>query len=373
MLILLKRCLFILILTLIIFPCVSEKAQASTQETKEAVQQTKEASQETQILDTAYTLGIIASSEVFNLSNTIIDSINLLNDETFQKEHGLDKPIIFANEMLPSFIVNQSFELDIITQSTELQANPDIDLILVVGINAVRVVLQHNKGKKPIFLISEHDLVENKVIESYEDSGYDNVTAFIKYIDLIARFSNITQLLDYTNIGMIVLENPDSTSQIFAKRLQERLQTKNFSLQKFTIKEDTEQAILHLIPQIIEAKPDVLVITGIQSFEKNYKAWNFFAPLIKADIPCISPNLRSLVSQGALLSFSMSETQKCQILASTMAKLLAGKNPRELNMVHPYYAELCLNMIIANELELFLPYEFLAGCQHFFYSIDTGI
>lgn len=329
-------------------------------------------SQKPQAVNSAYSLGIIADSEVNNLSNTIIDSISLLNSEAFQKKYGLDKPIIFANEMLPSFMLDRTQTLDIIAQSEELQKNTDIDLILVVGINASRLVLKENKGNKPIFLISEHDLVENNIIHSYEDSGYDNVTAFIKQIDLIARLSQLTKLLNYQKFGIITFENENSSANLFAKRFQERIKSTDLTLQEFTIKEDTEEDITAILPHIIEAKPDILIIKGIQNFERNHNAWDFIEPLIDADIPCLSPDLRSMVSKGALIGFSMNEKFKSNIFADTMAKLLKGEKPRDINMVHPYYAELNLNMLIANELELFLSYEILASCHQFFYSIDTG-
>lgn len=335
---------------------------------------------------TAYTLGIIASAELFNLSSTIIESINLLNSQEFQKEYGLDKPVIFTQKMMPTFTLDSLSQHNIIEQALLLQNDPNIDLILVIGINASRFVLEHNQGIKPIFLISEHDYIENKLLPSYEDSGVDNLTAFIKKENLYFHFQYLSELMDLRKIGILVVDTQNSTSRLYAQRLKEMCAnndmfknnellnelTGELTIEEFIIKEDSIEAVEQILPDIITAKPHALIVTGIHSFETNEHAWRFFKPLIENDIPAISPSQESMAAKGALMSFAMNAIKKRDIIADTIAQILKGAKPRDLNMLHAYYPELNLNIAVANALELFLSYEILSTCQHFFYFIDTG-
>lgn len=257
-----------------------------------------------------------------------------------------------------------------------LNFRQDIDLMLAMGTWAGQDLV-HAVKKVPIVVMSCTDPVKSGIIESREDSGQDNVFAWIDPDRFVRRHRLLHDILNFKKLG-IVYENTetgrayaglDSVMQVARERGFEVVEchAAEVGLTAEQSRAQVAACIQKLAPWI-----DAFTVTDI-----NGENHMFFPQLIKPffdhGVLVYSPVRGPVyVRRGALIGIMrMNYTAMGNFYAQAIARILNGVRPRDLDQEYREPLGLVVNLEAARRLHYKVPTNLLAVADEVYQKIES--
>ncbi len=259
------------------------------------------------------------------------------------------------------------------TQIHELNRRKDIDLVFAFGTTAGQQAVKNLKNKN-IMNFSTTDPITSGISLSAEDSGNDYVHAKIepdRYLKQLALFYNI---FNFETLGICYEDSDRERGQIGYSEIIEASKEHNFTLLEDTFppyENDTEKYINDRIAchERISKKADAVYLTiiAIDSDSAHERMDELLAPFVVEQIPTFSQIGSSEVELGALLSMATTNFNDMGAFEANVVKqIYENKKPREINQIYEGHTSLALNLRMAIEIGLALPFELLAAVDEIY-------
>jgi ABC-type uncharacterized transport system substrate-binding protein len=259
-----------------------------------------------------------------------------------------------------------------------LKEKQDIDLIIAMGTWAGQD-LANNDHSVPTIVCGVSDAITANIVKSTHDSGYDHVHAHMdpgRYDRQIRAFHDV---IGFKKLGAVFMDTVDGRSVAAIEIIEKIAGERDFEKIEcpYAYHEDIEarrQAFLECL-QKIAPQIDAFYITqqSAVSFETLPK---ILEVLNQHKIPSFSQGGSDEVKHGVLLSVSASSSLKSygKFYAETIAKVINGAKPRDLEQVYEAPVKIAFNKAEAKLIDLRDDtYDLLAGIAEEVYdNIETG-
>ncbi len=251
----------------------------------------------------------------------------------------------------------------------------DIDLMITAGTWAGQD-LANNKHKTPTLVISTSDSLGAGIIKSIEDSGYDHIHARIDPYRYERQIQIFHDIIGFKKLGM-AYENSDRGKTYAAlDKVKEVSQELGFETTScFTIDENPDVNIaeksLQKCFKYLVKKVDAIYVTKQSGLNaKNLPALVEIAN--SEGIPTFSQSGAGEVKAGFLLSISSAGFKYVGMFyAKTMAKILNGAKPRQLDQVFEGPPKIAINLKTAQIIGYDPPVDVLGAADEIFQEIGS--
>ncbi len=257
-----------------------------------------------------------------------------------------------------------------------LNRTKDIDLMITAGTWAGQD-LANNKHKTPTLVISTSDPLGAGIIKSIEDSGYDHIHARIDPYRYERQIRIFHDIIGFKKLGM-AYENSDRGKTYAAldkvKAVSQELGFETTSC--FTIDENPDVNIaeksLQKCFKYLVKKVDAIYVTKQSGLNaKNIPALVEIAN--SEGIPTFSQSGAGEVKAGFLLSISSAGFKYVGMFyAKTMAKILNGAKPRQLDQVFEGPPKIAINLKTAQIIGYDPPVDVLGAADEIFQEIGSN-
>lgn len=251
----------------------------------------------------------------------------------------------------------------------------DIDLMIAAGTWAGQD-LANNKHKTPTLVISTSDPLGAGIIKSIEDSGYDHIHARIDPYRYERQIQVFHDIIGFKKLGM-AYENSDRGKTYAAlekvKAVSQELGFETISC--FTIDENPDVNIaeksLQKCFKYLVKKVDAIYVT--QQSGLNAKNIPTLVEIANSNgIPTFSQSGAGEVKAGFLLSISSAGFKYVGLFyAKTIAKILNGAKPRQLDQVFEGPPKIAINLKTAQIIGYDPPVDVLGAADEIFQEIES--
>ncbi|MEZ4525350.1 MAG: ABC transporter substrate binding protein [Desulfobacterales bacterium] len=237
-----------------------------------------------------------------------------------------------------------------------LRESKDIDLMIAMGTWAGQD-LANNEHAVPTMVCSVSDPIAAKIIPSAEDSGFDHVHARVdpkRYFRQIYAFHDV---IGFKKLGIIYTDNVTGRSYAAIEDARRIAQRRNFEIAECHTYEGgaTPETNARTVEcaQKLAPKIDALYLTAQASVNRETLPL-IISAMNAAKVPVFSQSGSEEVQQGALLSISSSSNMKIygNFTAATMAQIINGAKPRDLNQVCEAPPKIAFNRATAKAIGL---------------------
>ncbi len=257
-----------------------------------------------------------------------------------------------------------------------LSKKRDIDLVFAMGTWA-GADLANNQHSTPTIVMSTSDPVRAKIIKSPQDSGYDHVFARCdpkRYERQIRLFHRIVR---FKNLGMIIENSDDGRLHSAWKDVVKVSKERNFEITPCYV-QDVEIEANESIKQCLQClkkiapKIDGFWLTGLQGTQAKF-IHNYIPILIEYKIPSWSlVQNPKLIKRGILMAFTKKDFSRVGMFqAETIAKILNGAKPRNLNQVFEDMDTIAVNTKTAELINYSIPHSILRISDIKYDEIET--
>ena len=225
-----------------------------------------------------------------------------------------------------------------------LKNDNNIDLMLAMGTWAGQD-LANNDHSIPTVVGSSSDPLNAGIIKSADDSGYDHIIARIDPTRYERQIRAFHDLIGFKKLGVAFHNTQEGRSYAAIGPIKTVALERGFELIPCYINQsDSPEAVAQTTSCTKELVPNIDAYFAASS--NNYNAQNLpeiLAVLDNHRIPSFSQD-SSLVKSGILISIDKSDfTGIGRFHARTIARILNGKKPRELNQVYEEIVKITFN------------------------------
>jgi len=257
-----------------------------------------------------------------------------------------------------------------------LNQKKDIDLMLAMGTWAGKDIA-NDKHNTPTVVLSTSDPVASGIIKSTEDSGYDNVHARVDPTRYERQLQVFNDIIAFNRLG-IFYENTE-TGKIYAalEKVEEIAKERGFEIVTCHTISDTpdikvaEESVVKCLNELGEKKVEAIYISkqnGVnpESLPKLVGILNGYR------IPAFSQSGSEEVRRGILLSISLAGFKyNGRFHAETIAKILNGAKPRDLDQVFESPPKIAINLATASIIGYDPPVDVLGAADEIFQEIEA--
>ena len=252
----------------------------------------------------------------------------------------------------------------------------EVDLIIAMGTWAGKD-MANNEHTTPIMVMSSTDPVRAGIIASNEDSGYDHVFARVDPSRWERQIQIFYKIVGFKKLG-IAYENSVLGKSYAAIDIIEKIaKEKGFDIVRCFTKDDIPdqgQAGESVVKCFEELAPKVDAIYVVMQNGVNDNTLPKLVSIAnKYRIPTFSQQGSEEVSKGILLSISREGGfgPVGRFLAISMAKILNGAKPRQINQVFEEGPTIAINLKTAEMIGLYLSAEVLAASDEVYREINA--
>jgi ABC-type uncharacterized transport system substrate-binding protein len=257
-----------------------------------------------------------------------------------------------------------------------LNTKKDIDLIIAMGTWA-GVDLANNEHTTPVMVMSSTDPVNAGIIMSNDDSGYDHVFARVDPGRWERQIQIFFKIIGFQKLGVAYESSALGKSYAAIDSIEKVAKEKGFDIIRCSTKDDIpdrEQAGASVIKCFEELATEVdALYVVIQNGVNDDTLPKLVAIANKHRIPTFSQQGSEEVSKGILLSISREGGfgPVGRFLAISMAKILNGAKPRQINQIFEEGPTIAINLKTAEIIGLYLNAEILAAADEIYQEIKN--
>lgn len=241
---------------------------------------------------------------------------------------------------------------------TRLNSQNDIDLMLVMGTKA-GLDMANDRHSTPTVIASTSDAYAAGIIKSVDDSGYDHIHAMVDEKLYELQLQIFYDIFNFQRLGVAYRHSEVGRSTAAIDSVEKMAEKIGFELVSCDLNsiipdvpehEQRKEKILRchemLAPQV-----DALYITRYAGGITQDNIQEIMAPLKEYHVPTFSQAGPEEVARGVLMSIAMSRFQDIGLFyAKTIARILNGARPRDLNQRFEQPARIAINLNTAIEI-----------------------
>lgn len=234
----------------------------------------------------------------------------------------------------------------------ELMGRKDLDLILVMGTQATRLLLQANNGTTPFLGLDISDAVRSSLVNGPDDSGVENFTTIIQQDLWVDMFQLFHEVVDFKRLGLLVSNDKDS--RVFSRVDEARKVSRDrgFELVISPLLEPGEdfESCQKGIDDLINAGVDALFIPPFLCFDTG-TIGKYVDQLNAHKIATFTSEGSELIMAGILMGPAAHNFNLAgQLSAKAAVKILQGSKPRSLPMQYLMPPSIGINLKTADKL-----------------------
>lgn len=257
-----------------------------------------------------------------------------------------------------------------------LNQQKDIDLMIAMGTWAGKDIA-NDKHKIPTVVLSTSDPVAAGIIKSAEDSGYDNVHARVDPTRYERQIQVFNDIIPFNKMGIFYEDTDNGKTYAALEKVEKIAKERGFEIVACHTISDTpdikiaEESVVKCLKELGEKKVDAIYITkqnGVNpdSLPKLVTILNNYR------IPSFSQSGSEEVKRGILLSISLAGFKyNGRFHAETIAKILNGAKPRDLDQVFESPPKIAINLATASIIGYDPPVDVLGAADEIFQEIET--
>ncbi len=311
-----------------------------------------------------YTIGSLEGGSFWLFSDTLkavkqfLDAEQWSTDITFaadaQRSPGWEQPHLLEQE------------------AQALMNRDDLDLIIAMGTDATRALLEANNHHTPIVAMAVSDPIGSKFVASAEDSGIDNFTVRLDLDRFPRMFEIFHQVVEFERLGLIF---PDTQSGRQFTNLAEARSVaaqRGFEIIEYAgLTDESTQDCRAGLDDLIQQGIDAFFIPSLVCFDwQQSDVDTLLSHLRDAGVATFARNGSQDVMGGALMGFSTVDfSRRGQFLAQMIINILQGTSPRSLNMVDTGIPKISFNLAVAHEIGFNPPFDILAATDELYQDI----
>lgn len=251
--------------------------------------------------------------------------------------------------------------------------NQQIDLIFCMGTWPGTFVKEMGIEDIPIMVYFSVDPVASGIAKSAEDSGQDNLWCHINNNVYYKQLEFYHKNFEFQNIGMVYYD--ESVASMGAYR--DVAKTLGFHITEVKIDQltdkgaESEKQYYESLKNtfqtlILDSHIDAFLLgTDILKDENNIE--EMLQPFYQHKIPVLVQNGEYFVQQGALMMVTASDAkEQAPFVADTLAGILNGISPRQMQQVYLSSPYLSINLGSADALEYQVPIDLILSAEHIY-------
>lgn len=255
-----------------------------------------------------------------------------------------------------------------------LNEQGDLDLIMAMGTWAGQD-LASDEHSTPVVVASTSDPLGSGIIESVEDSGFDHLHAKVepdRYYRQVRLFHDI---IGFNTLGLVYEDTVEGRTFAAVSEVEQIAAERGFELKTcFARNSDVtlEQASSEVLECYRKLAPqvDALYIT-VHRGENLRNLPHLLEPLLSNEVATFAMPGSSFVRHGVLLSIAHADFSYVGMFhAETVAKILNGAMPRELEQVWIAPPKIAINLKTAEIIGFNPPFDVLAAADDIFQDIE---
>ena len=249
-------------------------------------------------------------------------------------------------------------------------ARGEIDMVLALGTWSALDMATTVKNI-PVFAMSVSDAVGAGIIQSPEDSGRDNLHAYVdpgRYGRQIEIFHDV---FGFKKLGIAYEDTPEGRSTCALPELEQAAKQLGIELVRCTTRLDLPddkvrfQNLSQCISQLSQ-ESDAIYLT-LNSGMQGSRMVELLNPIIEAGLPSFSQTGAEEVRLGVLMSLAQTD-----FAADSIRQVIEGAKPRDVNQIFQPAVGLALNLKMAMRIGWNPPLEVLAAVDAFYEQIQNG-
>lgn len=250
-----------------------------------------------------------------------------------------------------------------------LNEKKDLDVVIAMGTWA-GIDLSHGDHHTPTIVLAVNDAVSSKIIHSIHDSGNDYIHARVDPDRYERQIRIFHTLIGFKTLGMIYRDDVEGRSYAAIDKVVKVARERGFTIQKCFL--DPSAALVddqnHLIQCFKELSSSVDAIYVTAQKAVNSDTIPILASIaIEAKIPTFSQAGYEDVKKGLLLSISQAGFKYVgRFYAETIAKILNGAMPRELNQIFEDPSKIAINLSTAKAIEFYPTLDVLSSADEIY-------
>jgi ABC-type uncharacterized transport system substrate-binding protein len=232
-----------------------------------------------------------------------------------------------------------------------LTENRDIDLMIAMGTWAGQD-LANNEHSVPTIVVGASDPLAARIIKSIEDSGYDHVHARVDPTRFERQVRAFHDVIEFTKLGVCFIDTLDGRSYAGLESIEKVARERNFEIVECPVitesgKTEAQEPVMLKCVQELAPKIDAYYIT-MQSAVNAKTLPGILSEMNAHKVPTFSQFGVDEVRQGVLLSVATPNFIGLgRFHAETIAKIINGAKPRDLNQIYEELVKIAFNAAAA--------------------------
>lgn len=254
-----------------------------------------------------------------------------------------------------------------------LETRGDIDMIIAMGTWSGADMAEKDLGI-PVFSMSVTDAVSAGIVDSASDSGKDNVHAQLEPGRFRRQLSMFHEIFKFKRLGIPFEDTPEGRNTCAMDELEAAAEELGIELVRASAPldvSDEEQAFRNLkscVDTLLEKNIDALYLTYTST--PMHRIPGLIKPVSDAGIPSFAQAGPDLVKYGVLLSLAQASFKDIGAFeAQSIAAVVGGKKPREVNQVFEPELGLAVNLKSAMQIGWYPPMEILVAVDEIYKQI----
>jgi len=257
-----------------------------------------------------------------------------------------------------------------------LNTDDDLNLVIAMGTWAGKD-LANDEHSTPIMVMSSTDPFRAGIIESNEDSGYDHVHARVDPLRHERQLRVFRNIIGFEKLGVAYEDSVLGRSYAAIELIEKFAKEENFEVVRCFTKDDIPNRALagsSVVNCFEELVPQVDAMYVVSQNGVNADTIPRLVTIAnKHRVPTFSQQGSEEVRYGFLLSIARGGGFKPvgRFLATTMAKIFNGAQPRQLKQLFEERPAIAINLKTAENIGLYLYADVLAAADEIYPDIET--
>ncbi len=252
----------------------------------------------------------------------------------------------------------------------------EIDLIIAMGTWAGQD-LANNRHTVPTLVLNSSGPLEAGIIEQYDDSGFDHVMVEVDPYRYRRQIQQFHDIVNFQKLGVTFEDSPTGRIYSNISDLEAVAAERGFSLVTCNAPDiqnnvTREEAVAALAACYEQLAPEIDALwMGAHVGEEPQYMPEILTPMIQYKIPTWSQQGEPAVRRGVLLSISQQNfTEAGKWYAQSIATILNGTPPREMEQIFESPVYLLINLETARQIDFEVPPGLLAAADKTFETIE---
>lgn len=248
-----------------------------------------------------------------------------------------------------------------------LSKTKDIDLMIAMGTWAGQDLANTNH-EIPVIVESTSDPIASKIIKSIEDSGYDHVHARVDPSRYERQVRTFHDIINFKKLGVAYKDDDAGRSYAAIDKVEKIAKERGFEIVRCLMNELDEENTKKCLHELGK-KADAIYVTEQKGINK--KSLPEIVKIINEyRIPTFSQAGSDQVKAGLLMSISVaSHKYEGKFHAETIAKVLNGAKPRQLDQIFEDPPKIAINIKTAQIIGYDPPVDVLSVADEIYQDI----